>query len=185
MAGEPNDITSVGRAADEVAPDSVPTAPIDQPLTIVLRPHLLLRVGGPACIVLAVAGIATGIYVAALFLPIGIALIPALFQRVEVNAQTVRQHGLRGWKEPVDLGSIKMLRLRRVPWLPLENMRRAYRLGPLCSVPLRLSLATSDQVVLQLVVAWWSGWMPLARFIAALPDIDLDRRSKTRLELRG
>ena len=185
MAVEPNDITNVGQAADAVAYESGPTAPIDQRLTIVLRPQLLLRVGGPACIVLAVAGIATGIYLAALLLPVGICLIPSLFQRVEVNAQTVRQHGLRGWQEPVDLGSLKMLRLRRVPWPPLANMRRAYRLGPFCSVPLRLTLATSDQVVLQLVVAWWSGWVMLTRFVAALPDIDLDRRSKTRLELRG
>lgn len=154
-------------------------------MTVVLHPHRGFQAAGPACVALALLGLATGNMLAVVLVPVGLAFLPALAQRVEVDGHTVRRRGVRGWQDPVALSSVIALRLRRIAWPSLENVRRAYRWGRFCSVPLRLRLASHDRVVLQLTVAWWSGWSSLARFVAALPTVETDGRTRTRLERYG
>ncbi|MBM3674408.1 MAG: hypothetical protein FJW88_05540 [Actinobacteria bacterium] len=154
-------------------------------MTLVLHPHRAIQAAGPACLALAAVGIAAGAVAAVLLVPVGLVLLPALVQRVEVDGRSIRRRGVRGWEDPVGLDSVIVLRLRRIPWPGLERIRRAYRWGRFCSVPLRLRLASAERVVLQLNVVWWSGWSALARYLAMRPTVQSDGRTRIRLERYG
>lgn len=154
-------------------------------VTLVLHPHRAIQAAGPACLALAAVGIAAGAVAAVLLVPVGLVLLPALVQRVEVDGRSIRRRGVRGWEDPVGLDSVIVLRLRRIPWPGLERIRRAYRWGRFCSVPLRLRLASAERVVLQLNVVWWSGWSALARYLAMRPTVQSDGRTRIRLERYG
>ena len=121
--------------------------------------------------------------------PWGIALLPAalvwtpvLWVRVEATESTVRRRSWRGRWRRVPLESITTLRLRRLPYRALRWVRRGYRIGRFWSVPLTLRLLDESRVRLELRCAWWGSWRALAGFAASLPDVDIDARSRARLD---
>lgn len=151
-------------------------------LRLVLRPAVGWRALGP---VLVLVGIMAGVLLSPLAFVIsvlGLALLPLFLVRVECDGVTLRRRRIRGWEEPVAVSDLVALRVRRAPFAALAHWRHSFRFGHYCTVPLRLRLHTTRGVALDLTVVWWDGWLALARFVRSQPDVEVDRRSRARLE---
>jgi hypothetical protein len=83
----------------------------------------------------------------------------------------------------IRLDTIDTLRLRRLPFgLTRIFGRRGFRIGRFWTVPLTLRLQTGSEVRLQLRCVWWNGWQSVARFLASEPGMNLDDRTRGRLD---
>ena len=171
--------------AKELTPQGVRlrgAAPVAPP-TVILRPQLWMRAAGPVLIVLALYGFYVGSRrISVVVLLAGLACLPALFVKIQVDEYSVRRRGVRGWERPVALDSVTELGLRRSPWRAFKWWPKGYRLGRFYSLPLRLRLLEGTNIRFQLTVVFWRDWGTLARFMAARPDVHADGRTRGRLE---
>jgi hypothetical protein len=157
----------------------------DRP-TLVLRPQIHWRVAGPALILFGLVLLAVGRLRAApfalVFFAIGAAFLPALWDRVDVGPDTIGQRSLRGNRK-IALSDVDTFRLRRIAFPVLKGIHRGYKIGRYWSIPLTLRLLHGEKVLLELRCGWWYGWRELARYIVvSCPDVDLDGRTRGRLE---
>ena len=119
---------------------------------------------------------------ALVFFAIGAAFLPALWDRVDVGADTIVQRGLRKHRT-IELTDVDAFRLRRIAFPLLQGIHRGYKIGRFWSIPLTLRLLHREEVLLELRCGWWNGWRELARYIVvSCPDADLDGRTRGRLE---
>jgi hypothetical protein len=154
--------------------------------TLVLRPQIHWRVAGPGLILFAFLLLAVGrlraVPFALVFLALGVAFLPALWERLDVSPRTVEQHRWRNHRT-VALADVDTFRLRRVAFRFLKGIHRGYKIGRYWSIPLTIRLMHGEEPLLELRCGWWYGWRDLARYIVvALPDVDLDGRTRGRLE---
>ena len=154
--------------------------------TLVLRPQLHWRLVGPALILLALLVLAAGRLRAApiafVLVVIAVPFLPALRERVEVGPRSIVHRRWRGRRTAV-LDEVDTLRLRRIAFPLLSRLRRGYKVGRFWSLPLTLRLLRGETVLLELRCGWWDGWRELARYvIVSHPDVDLDGRTRGRLE---
>lgn len=149
---------------------------------LVLRPRIQWWLPGPALLVVAIAIVASGRWLGLALMLIAVPLFPVLWVRLEVGEQAIRRRTWRGTWSTIPMGSVDALRLRRLPFGVLRWMRRGYRIGRFWSVPLTLRLQRDVEVLIQLRCVWWSGWKDLARFVGSLPEVDLDVRTRGRLD---
>ncbi len=154
--------------------------------TLVLRPQIHWRAIGPALIFFALLLLPVGRLKAVpftlVFLAIGIAFLPALFERVDVSPRSIVLHRLRK-SRTVMLADVDAFRLRRVAFPILKGVHRGYKIGRYWSIPLTIRLLREDEPLLELRCGWWYGWRDLARYvIVSCPDVDLDGRTRGRLE---
>src|SRR6476659_8811425 len=154
--------------------------------TLVLRPQIHWRAAGPALIVFGILLLAVGRLRAApfaiVFFAIGAAFLPALWDRVDVGADTIVQRGVRKHRT-IELTDVDAFRLRRIAFPLLQGIHRGYKIGRFWSIPLTLRLLHREAVLLELRCGWWNGWRELARYIVvSCPDADLDGRTRGRLE---
>jgi hypothetical protein len=172
----------VGAVAD---PSELLPSRVDSP-RLVLRPHLQWRVAGPALLVVAllvlVAGRVRAVPFALVFAVAGVAFLSAWRDRIEVGATSIRR---RTWRREttVDISDVDTLRLRRVAFPLLRWLPRGYKVGRFWSIPLTVRLLSGEDPRLEIRCGWWSNWQELTRFvISAYPDVDLDGRTRGRLE---
>jgi hypothetical protein len=154
---------------------------------LVLRPKVQWMVAGPALLFLALvvvaAGRLAGVLPGLVFAAVGVLFLPALRERIDVGTSMVVQRSWRGRVTTIQLEEVDTLRLRRVPFVALQGLRRGYKFGRFWSVPLTLRLLAGEQVLLELRCGWWNNWQELARFaVTSIPEIDLDGRTRGRLE---
>jgi hypothetical protein len=171
-------------APEEVADVPAPASPGTPAL--VLRPQAQWRAVGPGLIVFALLLVAVGrlraVPVAFVLGVAGVAFLTAWWDRLDVGATTVLRRSWRG-RQKIALADVDTLRLRRVHFALLRWLPRGYKFGRYWSIPLTLRLLSGERALLELRCAWWSDWRELTRFvIAACPDVDLDGRTRGRIE---
>lgn len=154
--------------------------------TLVLRPQIHWRAAGPALILFALLLLAVGRLRAApfalVFLAIGVAFLPSVWQRVDVSPHTIVKRSLRK-RRTIAIDQVDTFRLRRIAFPLLSRIHRGYKIGRYWSIPLTLRLLHGEDPLLELRCGWWYGWRELARYIiVACPDVDLDGRTRGRLE---
>jgi hypothetical protein len=185
---------SVARTEDEVVAPA-PTRPLRAaPLhrrshhapTLVLRPQIGWRVVGPALIALAFAALVVGrrqaIPVAFVLGVLGAGFLPAWLDRLEVGETTIIRRSLWG-RRTIVIDEVDTMRLRRVPFILLRFLPRGYKFGRYWSIPLTLRLLDDDHGLLTLRCIWWDNWRGFSRYmVSAVPELDLDGRTRGRLE---
>ncbi len=171
---------------------SVVTTPVDgggeigvvNSLTVTLRPRLVFRAIGPACILAGIAGIAAQFLPAIGLLVVGGLAMAAWIPSLAVDGDEIRLRGL--WTmTKIPLDTVDQIRLRRVPFGPKHAMRRVYRVGPFCSTPIRLRFLRDDLTLAQITVVYWGGWAGLVRYLLTVPGISADSRTRGRLDRYG
>jgi hypothetical protein len=126
---------------------------------------------------LVVSGRRWGIALVLLAIP----FLPAFWIRIEMNPWSIRRRDWRRRWSKLELDSVEGLRLRRLPFPAIQWLPRGYRIGRFWSVPLTLRLQYGEEVRFEIRCAWWDGWRDLAGYVAALPDMGLDARTRGRL----
>jgi hypothetical protein len=154
--------------------------------TLVLRPQIGWRAVGPILILLAFAALAVGrrqaVPAAFLLGVLGAAFLPAWLDRVDVGETTIIRRSLRG-RRTIVIDEVDTMRLRRVPFVLLRFLPRGYKVGRYWSIPLTLRLLDDDHELLALRCIWWDNWRGLSRYlVSAVPEVDLDGRTRGRLE---
>jgi hypothetical protein len=154
--------------------------------TLVLRPQIHWRLAGPGLILFALVLLAAGRLRAAPFalilFVIGVTMLPAIWERVDVSPDTIVHHGFRQHRA-VPLAEIDAFRLRRIAFPFLRFIHSGYKVGRYWSIPLTVRLLHRDEPLLELRCGWWDGWRELSRYIiVTCPDVDLDGRTRGRLE---
>jgi hypothetical protein len=152
----------------------------------VVRPQIAWRVIGPALIALAFAALVLGrrqaIPVAFVLGVLGAGFLPAWLDRLEVGETTIVRRSLRG-RRTIVLDEVDTMRLRRVPFVLLRFLPRGYKVGRYWSIPLTLRLLDDDHGLLTLRCIWWDNWRGFSRYlVGAVPELDLDGRTRGRLE---
>jgi hypothetical protein len=69
-----------------------------------------------------------------------------------------------------------------VPFRALRWVHHAFRIGRVWSVPLTLRLLERDHIRLELRGCFWHDWQSLARYVATRPDVDIDPRTRGRID---
>jgi hypothetical protein len=178
-AAEPSDLLPERSPASEHEPTPAPA--------LVLRPKLQWLAAGPGLVLLAVLLLATGrllaVPVALVLGAAGVAFLPAWRDRVDLGPDRVVRRSWRG-RHVVALADVDTLRLRRIAFPFLRWIHRGYKFGRFWSIPLTLRLMHGEEnPLLDLRCGWWHGWRELTRAVIALdPEIDLDQRTRGRLE---
>ena len=106
--------------------------------------------------------------------------VPAFWIRIEMADNQIRRRSWRRRWRTVELEPIDALRLRRLAFPVLAWLPRG-RIGRFWSVPLTMRLLHEGTISLELRCVWWNGWREIARYVAALPGIELDARTRGRL----
>jgi hypothetical protein len=150
---------------------------------LVVRPRALWRVPGLVLVLAGAALVALGVLWGAPVIAFGVLFLPMLWIRIVVSGVSIRRRRWWGGSRTIRLDTIDTLRLRRLPFgLTRIFGRRGFRIGRVWTVPLTLRLQSGADVRLQLRCVWWDGWQSVARFLAAEPGMNLDDRTRGRLD---
>ena len=149
---------------------------------LVVRPRLAWRLPGPLLLVAGAALVASGLRWGVAVAALGVLFLQTLWVRLLVTGVSIRGRGWRGQRTTIRLDTIDTLRLRRLSFGPTRILGRGFRIGRFWTVPLTLRLQTGSDVRLQLRCVWWNGWQSVARFLASEPGMDLDDRTRGRLD---
>ena len=166
---------------DSIGDTVLPVRAPDASPTVVLRARVQWRAPVVVLPVLALVFIVFRQWSGVVLLLFALPFVPALWIRIELSERTVRRRDWRRRWTPVDVESVDVLRLRRLPFAALAWLPRGYRVGRFWSVPLTLRLQHDEAVRLEVRCVWWDDWRDLARYVAVRPNIDLDARTRGRL----
>lgn len=179
-------VAPLGAPVGEIAASIDPRSPRAVLPRLVMRPQLPWRIAGPLLLLVALLTFAAGrlraLPFALVFAAAGVALLPAWRDRIEVGANVIHR---RTWRREhtVGIADLDTMRLRRLAFPLLRWLPRGYRFGRYWSIPLTLKLLAGEDQRLEIRCIWWGNWRELTRFvISAYPDVDLDGRTRGRLE---
>jgi hypothetical protein len=149
---------------------------------LVVRAKPAWRLAGPVLVVVGAAAVALGQLWGAGIIAIALLFLPMLWIRLLVSGVSIRRRGWRGQSSTIRLDTIDTLRLRRMLFGPTRILGRGLSIGGFWGAPLTLRLQTGSDVRLQLRCVWWNGWQSVARFMASEPGLDVDDRTRGRLD---
>ncbi len=169
--------------ASAVAPTGGRTAGGAGGVTVVFRPHLGLRLLGPALAVVGVVGAAAGLLPALALLVVAVPVTLVWFRRIELDDATVRYRRLLA-TTTIPLGGVREVALRRVPRRGARAPHHSYRVGRFSTTPIRLRIA-GEEAEIHVTAALWPEWPRIVRALMTLPGVQTDHRSRGRLDRYG
>ncbi len=150
---------------------------------LVVRPRSVWRILGPLFVVTGGVLVALGMLWGVAVIAFGALFAPMLWMRIIVSGVSIRRRGWLGGRRTIRLDTIDTLRLRRLPFGLIRIFgKRGFRIGPLWTVPLTLRLQSGADIQLQLRCVWWDGWQSVARFLSGEPGMNIDERTRGRLD---